>query len=614
MASTSFQNIEHVTAEGEEEINLDMQIANNNQREETRKSRKRKRDPSKWKKNVRKDKRNRGEAYISSRNKPVPAKMVKNLKDCTRCKKRCSDNVSDEVRSSLFHNYYELTAEQKRLFVLSNTVKVQPKRRRDKKTPENSKKQNSYLFYFQVNGKKIQVCKTFFLGTLCISQKTVYNVHQSSNAVGNTPTMVRHGKHTKHKIPEDVVQSVRDHIASFPKIDSHYCRADTSRSYLDSSLSVAKLYDLYKKAMEEQDQTPVKLSYYREIFCTEFNICFQKPKKDRCDVCELIRLHDNDQREIDNASREEYEKHIREKKACRNRRQSDRELKEKVVLSFDLQNVLTCPKAEVSKFFYKSKLSVYNLTAHLSLNNQVYCAIWSENLMGRKGTDIASAVCKLLSQVMSDHPEIQHITLWSDSCVPQNRNSIISFALSQFLWQTKNLESITIRYSTPGHSCVQEVDAVHSAIERILSKVEYYSPLSLIRILLKVNRHKPYKVIQMKLSDFKNYQYLSSQIQYEKIPFSKVTTLHFSKATPNKVFYKTSHMSDQVTECQLLKNEASMKSLLDDEARPSTSPTELPSNKIESIRFMLKWMPLVDQEFYMAAIPQLKLHSKKKKK
>lgn len=68
VASTSFasQNVQHVTAEGD--TDLDNQIANNST-EQTRKSRKRKRDPSKWKKNVRKDKRNRGEAYISSRKK-----------------------------------------------------------------------------------------------------------------------------------------------------------------------------------------------------------------------------------------------------------------------------------------------------------------------------------------------------------------------------------------------------------------------------------------------------------------------------------------------------------------------------------------------------------------
>lgn len=86
MASTSFasQNVQHVTAEGD--TDLDNQIANNST-EQTRKSRKRKRDPSKWKKNVRKDKRNRGEAYIFSRKKLVPAKKVKNLKDCTSATK-----------------------------------------------------------------------------------------------------------------------------------------------------------------------------------------------------------------------------------------------------------------------------------------------------------------------------------------------------------------------------------------------------------------------------------------------------------------------------------------------------------------------------------------------
>ena len=157
-------------------------------------------------------------------------------------------------------------------------------------------------------------------------------------------------------------------------------------------------------------------------------------------------------------------------------------------MCFDLQNVLTCPKAEVGKFFYKSKLSVYNLTAHLSLNNQVYCAIWSENLFGRKGTDIASALIKILSNVKCNHPEIEHLTLWSDSCVPQNRNSIISCALTQFLSQADN-------------------------------KVKYYSPLSLIRILLKVHLQTPYQIIQMKSSDFKNNQNLSSKLQYEKVPF-----------------------------------------------------------------------------------------------
>ena len=152
--------------------------------------------------------------------------------------------------------------------------------------------------------------KQFFLGTLDISQKTIYNIHETSNAVGNIPERLMQGKHRKHKIPEEKVQAVRDHINSIPKIESHYCRADTSKEYLDSSLNISKLYDLYKEQMAKKDENPVKLSYYREIFSTEFNLAFQRPKKDRCDVCELQRLQDNKRQEIIDASQQEYKNHI----------------------------------------------------------------------------------------------------------------------------------------------------------------------------------------------------------------------------------------------------------------------------------------------------------------
>ncbi|KAF2899463.1 hypothetical protein ILUMI_06713, partial [Ignelater luminosus] len=158
-----------------------------------------------------------------------------------------------------------------------------------------------------------------------------------------------------------------------------------------------------------------------------------------------------------------YQNHILEKNAAREERQKDREGKT-AVLTFDLQNVLTCPKADISKFFYKSKLSVYNLTAHLSIFKQVYCDLWS----GRKSSDLASALYKILQNVIEDHPNLEETILWSDSCVPQNRNSIMSFAVQSFLKLHPNLRKITMTYFTPGHSRVQEVESVHSSTERVL--------------------------------------------------------------------------------------------------------------------------------------------------
>lgn len=59
---------------------------------------------------------------------------------------------------------------------------------------------------------------------------------------------------------------------------------------------------------------------------------------------------------------DEYSKHISEKEAVRQEKENDK-MGDIQRLCFDLENVLTCPKADISSFFYYSKLNVYNLTA-----------------------------------------------------------------------------------------------------------------------------------------------------------------------------------------------------------------------------------------------------------
>lgn len=145
------------------------------------------------------------------------------------------------------------------------------------------------------------------------------------------------------------------------------------------------------------------------------------------------------------------------------------------VLSFDLQIVISCPRAEIGCFFYYSKLSVYNLTGHLKIGataKSVYCAIWPETIGGRGGNDIASAVFKILTTVLKDDPSIDSLITWSDSCVPQNRNQMISGAMMEILKLNPSLKYIKMKYSTAGHGAVQDVNNVHSQIERAFSTSE----------------------------------------------------------------------------------------------------------------------------------------------
>ena len=99
-------------------------------------------------------------------------------------------------------------------------------------------------------------------------------------------------------------------------------------------------------------------------------------------------------------------------------RKSDRESR-KVVLCFDMENVIQVPRANAFNFFYKRKLSFFNFTVHSSIDNKVYCCVWIGYTGGRNANCIASALVKVLKKFVLEHPNVAEIILWSDSCVPQ---------------------------------------------------------------------------------------------------------------------------------------------------------------------------------------------------
>ncbi|GBL93030.1 hypothetical protein AVEN_54661-1 [Araneus ventricosus] len=94
-------------------------------------------------------------------------------------------------------------------------------------------------------------------------------------------------------------------------------------------------------------------------------------------------------------------------------------------------------------------------------------------------------------------------------------------------------------YSLPGHSCVLEVDSVHSNIEKAMNKTDFYSPIGLIRILKQDNPRHPYHVIQMRPDDFKGFKGTAKLSNYKIVPFTSVAVLKFTR-TLHTVNFKTS--------------------------------------------------------------------------
>ncbi|KAF2893131.1 hypothetical protein ILUMI_13043 [Ignelater luminosus] len=290
----------------EKELNSDIDNNENTAEEDSsKKVRNRQRRVAEWKCNVRKRRHEKGEEYILVRNKLVPAKRLKTTKNCvSNCKFKCQTVISAEERererererAQIFKSYYTLSTDEKRLFLASTTTKVDAdKRRRAGRTRESSRRKYNYLYFFDIKGNRIEVCKQLFCGTLSISQKPVYTAHKNSNdAITIIPKKSRQGKHVKHKISEAGRQNVKNHINSFPRISSHYCRSTSDREYLESGLNVTKMHDLYVTKMQELGQDTVTQSAYRHIFFNKFNLHFFKPKKDRCGLCEEVQLPKNE--------------------------------------------------------------------------------------------------------------------------------------------------------------------------------------------------------------------------------------------------------------------------------------------------------------------------------
>jgi hypothetical protein len=246
-------------------------------------TRKRVRNIHKWKKTIRKQKRNTGQAYMSAaKSKKLVASKQVQPSNCRNCKNKCTETIKEETRQEIFNFYYNesMTFERKHDFICQH-VELRPTSKRYGR----SRKHESRSFYLPVGTGKIRVCKQFFLRTLAIGDKLVRCTLAKKGHGTYTGTDQR-GKHIPGNKTDDArLKHVKEHIESFPVVESHYRRKSTSRQFLAQELSVRKMYDLYQLRCQTDGVKHVSEKIYRDVFCKEFNLSFHKPKKDACQTC-----------------------------------------------------------------------------------------------------------------------------------------------------------------------------------------------------------------------------------------------------------------------------------------------------------------------------------------
>lgn len=428
--------------------------------------------PEEWKKNIAINRKIEGLSYVT-KGITRPGKVPKPIK-CDKCIYKCTEKFSSEERDSLCRHFYKMDFKAKKNFILS-CIQVQAvKTRRLQKISNKKNRSYSKKCYFQKNNEKIQVCQKFFMATLCISVDVISDALNKVDSLGLYTADDKRGKKSPpNKTKKEDVQFVKDHIESFPVMESHYCRKDSKKKYLYPDVkSTVKMYSLYKALCTETHKKPVSESKYREIFNQEYNFSFFNPKKDLCNLCtKYEKSESKEDLEV------EYREHIQRKVVCQEEKDADkaRANTDKTFMSItvDLQAVLQIPTSGESIMYYMRKLVLYNFTIYeASLPNNAYCLCWSE-LNGKKGScEIGSCLFYYLSSQLPK--TVTELSIFSDTCSGQNRNQYISALLLWAVQKVDHLQIIEQKFLESGHSHM-EVDSMHAAIENASKNISINS-------------------------------------------------------------------------------------------------------------------------------------------
>lgn len=475
--------------------------------------RKRVADPEKWKKNRSKALRMKGQEYLGystekgtvKHNKPRSSRNLKsgceNNRFCTKSAKRNCSSFTEEKREELFNLFWNMSWEQKKIYVLGLVLYL-PKKR--SYVQGASRRSGTFIYHLRLDSKKLQVCKKMFLSTFDLKEKMVHNwiLNNQNHGFAKSVETKNHEKtakrnrtsfHLKCKAQSDFVKTFFNRM---PKMESHYCRKDTNKLYFQHPFKTkTEIYEIYKTTCENENQSAVSSCSFNKIFDAE-NLSIYQPRKDQCDLCCQYR--------VKQLSEDEYQIHIKKKIEAQEEKKRDKEDAIKGInftFTMDVQAVKLCPVIEASSMYYKTRLQVHNFTIYNIATHQCTNYVWNESEGDLQSSVFVSCIISHLEKYCLD--DKRDIILYSDGCGYQNRNSTLSNALSYFAF--KNGVTIQQKFLEKGHTQM-ECDSTHALIERRLKGRDITLPCQYATII-RESRKKPFPLDVQYLSYdfFKNY-------------------------------------------------------------------------------------------------------------
>lgn len=164
-------------------------------------------------------------------------------------KKNCSLLSMADIKD--FHSafYAVKTKASQDAFLLKYCTASNPVRYRPK-SGERGRKSLVYSYFVKTQGgNHIEVCRRSFLDILGITKHRVEGVSVRFKKGETEVPLETRGGYRKEEKYSKKTESVINFIKQFKGIESHYSRSNSCRTYLDSSLSIAKMWRMYQESV-----------------------------------------------------------------------------------------------------------------------------------------------------------------------------------------------------------------------------------------------------------------------------------------------------------------------------------------------------------------------------
>ena len=598
--------------------------ADNEEEEEqrTRRSRKGIRQPDKWQKNISQKQRNLGKSYFSLKTK----KVVAARKLGQPCKDGCFERIGMENVKEIFENFWAMGDINRQNAYLVNLIGEESYKRKYTKAAV-SKRPVRLTYTVIHDNTEYQVCREGFLGIHSIGRKKLELMvakKREAKASTGVPTLDKRGLNVKgNVVSSQKVESLHSFLRSLPVVSSHYSRAKAPHAqYLPFGGSIKGLYAEYLVFMmnKNREVEPVKESFFRKVFATKYNIRFEAPQADKCNLCAekdvLISRTDDENEKAEH--NEIKQKHLEEAQAARdnlNNPQNTQQIPGFRAITIDLQQQQPIPKMPVNKAYYTSKLWFLNFCIHDMTYGVSNMFVWDETVAKRGPNEISSCLLRWLDHVRETQgSEVNHLRIYADNCAGQNKNI---FNILMFLQQIqkKLLNRVELIFLVSGHSFLP-CDQKFSIIEKEYRKQPYIcSKERYVALIKSASKTGKFQVFEMEQNHFFDVKALAKHITNRSAGLlSKGNQFVLQESHPHGFFIKNHYdlSDDNMTYINLQKGKQSKSG----RGRPQTilrladqqlnnkyiHEILLKRKKIDSLASILQYIPIERDHQWLSSV------------